>query len=284
MTSTTFGGAWIVRRRDGAVFGFCDHDRPLVVAGVTCEPSAALTPSEAAASLGLSVDEMDAGGALSSQTLTETDIAAGRWDGAEVEAYEVDWQSGSSRLIGRFSFGGIERSGGAFRVELRSRAAGLDRPQGRAFLNSCDARLGDGRCGVDLAQAGRRAVGTVTAVSGLTVTVSGVGSLASVHLSRGVARLTSGAAAGLDPLEIRAANRRPGGGTVLHVWRRPQAPVSVGDLIEVTVGCDKTFSTCRARFGNGDNFRGCPHMPGNAAVMEYARRGDPLQNGGSRYA
>lgn len=282
MTATTTAGAWIVRRRDGRAFGFCDHDRALTVQGVSCEPSAALAPSEATAAIGLAPDEMDAAGGLSSATLTERDIAAGLWDGAEVEAFDVDWTSGAATRLGRFTLGGIERAAGGFRAELRSRAAGLDRPQGRTFLASCDARLGDGRCKVDLTVAGRRAVGTVVAASGLSVTVSGLGALPVAHLARGQARATSGAGVGLDALEIRAA-ARSGGQTVLNLWRRPAVAPAVGDLVEVTVGCDKAFATCRDRFGNADNFRGCPHMPGNTAVTEYARRGDPGQDGGSRF-
>lgn len=283
MTSTTQAGAWIVRRRDGRVFGFCDHDRPLTVAGVVCEPSAALTPSEASASLGMAADEMDAAGALSSATLTERDIAAGLWDGAEAEAFEVDWVTQEARSCGRFTLGGVERDGSAFRSELRSRAAGLDRAQGRAFLNTCDARLGDARCKVALDLPGRRATATVVAAAGLSVTVSGLGGIVLGHLSRGQARATSGACVGLDALEIRSATR-VGATTILNIWRRPAAALVAGDTLEVTVGCDKTFATCRERFGNGDNFRGCPHMPGNSAVTEYARRGDPRQDGGSRYA
>lgn len=283
MTATTTAGAWIVRRRDGRAFGFCDHDRAVTVAGIVCEPSAALTPSEATAAVGLAPDELDAAGGLSSATLTERDIAAGLWDAAEAEAFEVDWTSGAATRVGRFTLGAIERAAGGFRAELRSRAAGLDRPQGRTFLASCDARLGDGRCKVDLAIADRRAIGTVIAASGLSVTLSGLGGLSLAHLARGQARATSGALAGLDPLEVRAASRS-GGQTILHVWRRPAEPLAPGDLVEVTVGCDKSFATCRDRFGNSDNFRGCPHMPGNSAVTEYARRGDPRQDGGSRFA
>lgn len=283
MTATTLSGAWIITRRDGQVFGFCDHDRALMVSGVRCEPSAALTASEASASLGMAPDELDAAGAISSATLTERDISAGLWDGADVRAFEVDWTSGEARPLGAFTLGGIERSGGAFKAELRSRAAGLDRPQGRSFLNTCDARLGDGRCGVDLALPGRRALGVVVAVAGLSVTLTGLDALSLAHLARGSARAQTGAMANLDPMEIRAA-RRNGARTVLHIWRPPAAALAGGDVVEVTVGCDKSFTTCRDRFGNSDNFRGCPHMPGNTAVTEYARAGDAAQDGGSRFA
>lgn len=35
----------------------------------------------------------------------------------------------------------------------------------------------------------------------------------------------------------------------------------------VAAGCDKSFATCGARFGNRVNFRGFPHMPGVDAVL-----------------
>lgn len=283
--STSTARAWIITRRDGQVFGFTDHDRPLVVAGVTCEAAAALTASEATAALGLSADELDASGGLSSATITESDIATGRWDGARVSMWEVDWQNTAAReLVGKYTIGEIERAAGAFRAELRSRAAGLDRSQGRAFLNMCDASLGDGRCRADLTAAGRTGTGTVAATPGpLVIEVYGLAGVTLAHMARGLLRL-GGANAGLDPLEIRAAARLGPNRVAVSVWRPAAAPIALGDAVTLTVGCDKTFATCAARFGNIENFRGCPHMPGNDSVTEYAVVGDVNQDGGSRFA
>ena len=33
------------------------------------------------------------------------------------------------------------------------------------------------------------------------------------------------------------------------------------------LACDQRFATCKTRFGNAENFRGFPHMPGNDAVL-----------------
>ena len=41
--TTTVCRAWTVQRRDGTVMGFTDHDRPLVVDGVTCRADSGLT-------------------------------------------------------------------------------------------------------------------------------------------------------------------------------------------------------------------------------------------------
>jgi uncharacterized phage protein (TIGR02218 family) len=47
-----------------------------------------------------------------------------------------------------------------------------------------------------------------------------------------------------------------------------------GDPFTVTAGCDKLFGTFVAKFENGVNFRGFPHMPGNDFALSYARGGD----------
>ena len=45
--------------------------------------------------------------------------------------------------------------------------------------------------------------------------------------------------------------------------------VAAGTLVEVSEGCDKSFATCVARFGNGANFRGEPHLPGIDLLTRY---------------
>jgi len=42
-----------------------------------------------------------------------------------------------------------------------------------------------------------------------------------------------------------------------------------GDRIALRHGCDKSFATCVSRFGNAENFRGEPHLPGNDLLTRY---------------
>jgi uncharacterized phage protein (TIGR02218 family) len=51
------------------------------------------------------------------------------------------------------------------------------------------------------------------------------------------------------------------------------APVVVGDTFSATAGCDRTFATCRDRFGNTVNFGVFPHMPGTDFAMSYPNQG-----------
>ena len=45
--------------------------------------------------------------------------------------------------------------------------------------------------------------------------------------------------------------------------------LSPGSRAILREGCDHTFSTCSARFGNGRNFRGEPFLPGNDLLSRY---------------
>lgn len=47
-------------------------------------------------------------------------------------------------------------------------------------------------------------------------------------------------------------------------------PIEVGDMLRVRVGCRKRFNEdCIAKFGNGKNFRGFPHVPQKSTVMKF---------------
>ncbi len=47
----------------------------------------------------------------------------------------------------------------------------------------------------------------------------------------------------------------------------------------VTIGCDKSFATCRDRFANALNFRGFPHMPGIDRILSVPVPGEGGHDG-----
>lgn len=143
--TTTFAQGWVLTRLDLTVLAFTDHDEDLTVDGVTYEAASALTPSEAASSLGLGVNDQEVQGGLTSDRISEDDLAAGIYDGATVEVIEIDWSTSTqTTLIGRYYLGEVARTQAAFSAELRSRAGILAQKRGRSCLNVCDAALGDG--------------------------------------------------------------------------------------------------------------------------------------------
>ncbi len=271
---TTLCRCWKVTRNDLSVLGFTDHDRALSFDGIDYEPESGFDASEDVSETGFTIGGLEAVGALSSERLTTADLAAGLYDHAEVAVYLVNWTTPDERHLLRVGhLGEVTREDGTFRAEVRGLAAELDQPNGRVFRHSCDADLGDARCGVDLDDAAYRGAGTVIAANGRRrFTASSLGTFADDWFTRGRLVWTSGANAG-RAIEVRA-HRVTGGGATFELWQAMAGTIATGDAFTVTAGCDKLFATCQAKFSNQENFRGFPHMPGNDFVLSYAVAGD----------
>lgn len=269
--TTTLCRCWRLARRDGVTLGFTDHDRALAFDGVIYEPDAGFTASEAPASMGLAVDTADVLGALGSGLLRQEDILAGRYDAAGVEVWLVNWCDVGQRLLQYAgSIGEITRQDGVFRAEVRGVSHVLEQPRGRIYSAMCDAELGDARCGASLTAPSRRATASVSALDGTRgLVITGADAIPDGQLAWGRLVWLSGANAG-QASQIRmdgvtAAGRR------IELWQAPALTVGVGDQAQVTLGCDRRFDTCRERFANAVNFRGCPQMPGQDFALSYAR-------------
>ena len=142
-------------------------------------------------------------GVLTSDRITETDILDGRWDNAEVEVWRVNWaDTGQRVLMRRGAIGQIRRGRLAFVAEVRSLAHVLGQTVGRTFQATCDAALGDTRCGVDLEDTAFKGTGAVIDVlRDRAFTASGLGGFASGWFTFGTLDWTTGANAG-RPTEV----------------------------------------------------------------------------------
>jgi uncharacterized phage protein (TIGR02218 family) len=278
--ATTLANCWKLTRADGMAMGFTDHDRDLSFDGLTYEAAGGFTATALEHSSGLAVDNLDVAGALNSARIEEGDLAAGLYDDAEVEIWRVNWQTPDERvLLRKGNLGEVTRAGAAFSAELRGLAHRLNQPTGRIFQYGCDADLGDPRCGIDLDAAVYRGAGVViSAEDDRIVVASGLDAFAGGWFERGKLVFTGGANDGAA-MEVKSHAAMPGGAR-LELWRAMARGVAPGDTFAVTAGCDKQFATCRAKFSNGVNFRGFPHMPGNDFVL--ARAGDGPNDGGRR--
>jgi uncharacterized phage protein (TIGR02218 family) len=263
---------WRLTRRDGIRMGFTDHDNDVVFDGTTFEAAAGFTASDINESVGLAVDNLEVTGALSSERLTEADLAAGFYDDAAVEIFRVDWSAPENRILMRSgSLGEVSRSRTGFKAEVRGLAHYLQQPKGRVFQHTCDADLGDGRCKIDLDQGVYMGTGTATEfLSERKFLATGIEVFPSDFFSRGLLKFTSGPALGQE-LEVKVHLSRDGEVTI-ECWGPVRQPLTGGSTFEVRAGCDKTFVTCASKFNNTVNFRGFPHIPGNDFVASHARR------------
>jgi len=279
--ATTFCRCWRLLRRDGLVLGFTDHDRDLTVDGTTHSARSGLEGSAGESPLGLSIGGGEVNGALTSDAISEPDIAAGLWDGAGVELRLVDWSNPEEwLLLETGTIGEIRRTDHGFVVELRGPAQALDQPRGRLFQAACSADLGDARCRVDLLLPQWHGTGAVSGGDGRLVFESnGIADFADGLFTGGTLTFTSGRNVGA----VHQVKRHwvAGGAVRLALWAPSVAPVMAGDAFSVVAGCDKRFATCRDLFANTLNFRGFANMPGNDFTLGYIRTGEPGLDGRS---
>lgn len=280
--ATTLCWCWKIVRHDGATQGFTDHDEPVAFDGVTYEASSGLTASEVQSTLGLAVDNLTVMGALNSDTINEDELAAGVYDDAGIEIWRVNWAAPEQRVLMRKgNLGQVRRGKTGFQVEVRGLAHRLNQAVGHAYGYSCDADLGDVRCTVDLQNPAYNGAGIVaSAIDDRRFTVSGIESFADQWFTGGKLTWASGANSG-RAMEIKR-HGVAGANVTIELWQAMSEQVAAGDAFTITAGCDKQFSTCKAKFDNAANFRGFPYMPGNDAVTSYPTQ-DQTMDGGSRY-
>lgn len=278
-TVTSLCHCWRLTTKDGAVSGFTDHDRPLLVDGTLFEPQTGFSASEARRSLGLAVDTLDVEGVLSSQKITPEDIATGLYDGASVETLLVNWRAPQQFVSVRtMSMGKITRADGHFVAELESMAHRLDQQNGRYVTRRCDAELGDGRCRVQLGQSVFNGSGIVDSMQGPdTLRVSGLDGFDPGWFSFGVLTWSNGARAGRS--EHIVDHRVTSQGVLLTLQASVGPEITADDMFTVIAGCDKSFATCKKKFANSLNFRGFPHLPGNDAAYSYVSDGGNFDGG-----
>lgn len=258
---------WIIRCSNQQVLGFTDHDLPLVVKSIKCEPQSGMNSSEAHSKLGLSISGSEIEGALVSDRIREEEIENGIYDDAVVETYLVNWSEPAEHLfLQSWTIGKITRSGVKFVAEIKGAAAAYDKIHGRRILRQCDAELGDQRCGIISHEPRYHAHGVVVAVDGADMEVSGLENYAADWFLHGVFTWVSGR--NINAKSKVTLQRSD----LIRLRDEPVFAVEAGDEFEILAGCDKSFSTCKAKFTNSVNFRGFPHLPGNDAAYSYINK------------
>ena len=270
---------WLIERRDGVRLGFTDHDASLQFDGISFAPQNGLSARAIASTTGLSVNNTEAFGVLSDDAIAESDILAGRYDGASVQVWLVCWDNVTARkTLFRGTLGEITRGAGGFEAELHGLTEALNQMQGRSYLKTCSAVLGDSRCKFALDLASYRLDYTLdTPSDGQVFALQGTAQFNEGWFAGGAIEVMSGPSVGLKGYikSDKGTDAR-----VLTLWSPLNAPVVPGDVLRVTAGCDKRPVTCREKFANFLNFQGFPDMPGDDWLVSVPRS-DQSNTGGS---
>jgi uncharacterized phage protein (TIGR02218 family) len=272
---------WRLTRRDGSVFGFTDHDCDLAFDGTTFRAGTGLSAAALSQTTGLAVDNGEAVGALSDASVTEADIAAGRFDGAEVEAWLVQWADPENRVLQfRGSIGEVSRANGAFTAELRGLAEALNVPMGRVYQKTCPAVLGGARVrggpvpaeyGADGVVASRR-MGGFSSLRGFRAT-GRAGS------SGGQFSVSGRGGRGAERCH-QARHLLDGGTRRVELWDRLRAEVQ-GDLVRLTAGLRQADGNLPPEVLQPSELSWFSDIPGDDWLVAHPTRVS-ARDGGSR--
>jgi uncharacterized phage protein (TIGR02218 family) len=266
---TTLATCWKLTRRDNTVLGFTDHDRNILFEAATYQAASGFTPSAVENTASLSVDNLDIQGILSAGSITEDDILAGKYDFAEIEIFQVNYNDltqGALKLR-RGWLGEVSLHKQQFVAEVRGLTQRLSQTMGELYSPACRATLGDSRCKINMTL--HTVTGSVTTALSSQEFRDSARTENTGIFNFGTITFTSGANNGLS-MEVKEYNHTSsGGGHLFLVLPLPYA-TAPGDAYTLTKGCDKTLATCVERFSNAVNFRGEPFVPGLDRMLETA--------------
>jgi uncharacterized phage protein (TIGR02218 family) len=251
---------WRIHRKDGVTLGFTSHDRDLAFGGIVHRAAPGVLPSAIRRTAGLTGDSAEMQGALAHDSITEAELAAGRFDGARVEVGAVDWETREHAVLYNGTVGGVSQEDGGFTAELRSAKAALEADPVPRTSPTCRAQFCGPGCGLSAAKYTHRAALAPADPATGRVQLDGP---APELLASGTLRWLDGPHAGLTS-EILNAD---GEGLILDP--PPADGLLPGARVLVCEGCDHTLATCAGRFGNAVNFRGEPFLPGNDLLTRY---------------
>jgi len=125
----------------------------------------------------------------------------------------------------------------------------------RLYQAQCPWKFGGEKCGLDITKSPYKKTGTADASSTASKLVDAERTEQDNWWKYGILKMTSGANAGLKR-EILSSTST---GEINLLYTFPN-PIAEGDAYEIQVGCKKTFSECRDKYNNLDNFGGFPSV------------------------
>lgn len=160
-------GCWKVQRVDGTVLCFTNHDRDLLFDSLTWLAASGFSRTATRQTADLNPDNLELFGLLSNDAITDDDLAAGKYTGAKVWYFEVDWSNPAAgkHKLDYGKIGKVIRTRSGFHAEFVNMATLLSQTIGDKYGRTCRHTLGDSNCGIELAPADWQAGEAVAALA-----------------------------------------------------------------------------------------------------------------------
>lgn len=265
---------WRIIRRDGVEFRFTAHDSGLILEdGLTYEPAGGLSGTSIKKEIGLREQNADFLGAVTSDKITQADLRAGRFRGAEVIEYIVDWLYPWAGSVHTSQYVVLETrfDDKKWTASVGGLTHRLERKNGLVFNRTCRHKLYGPGCNVSPASftfAGEE-VGAST--DRRLITAAGLvlsGTESDGYFNDGELTFTSGLNIGIMG-EVQLYTQS---GLSIELYLPMPFDIAAGDTFTIVAGCDKRrLGNCKTKFNNVINFGGFSFIPGRDRSIKGGR-------------
>jgi uncharacterized phage protein (TIGR02218 family) len=255
-----------ITQKNGTVLGFTDHDRDLVVAGVTYRSSVGCKVSTVRFTSAIEEDRFVVEGLMValSYAVQETTSVVGRLSYGAIDIFEVNWAdlTMNTRPIKRGRIAQVTPKGNFYTLECEGLMSVLLRKNMLETYNAdCNADFNDVRCG----KAPVTHAGVITSIPNSTqIIASAFGGPATPGFFEFGRIDITGA------VDITSQIKTYDSGTKTFTLALPLPLIdgapTIGSSFTAYQGCDRKYATCRDTHNNLSKFRGFPFIPGAQAL------------------
>lgn len=256
-----------------------DHDRPLLFLEHDYVPDDNLHIAPAKFYRNLLDDKFEILTAIGDNGLSYDLIEADHLQDAQFYLYQVNWgMPDEYNLLKIGVVGNIYIEEAQLKITLHGIAKPLEKRHNRLLQEKCDAQFGGNRCNIDTGLAIYRKLGQISLLKTThSFEIELPAGVDSGYFDGGSIEWQSGENTNIGAEKLRIMRQFKLSDSIhsIILQRAAKYPIALEDELKLTVGCDKSFETCRDRFANGAEFRGFDQMPGKAFKFTYPQRISP---------
>ena len=253
----------------GSTIYLTDHVRDLVIGANTYKTDSGYQFSGQASEASMAPGVLDLEGIAGIAGIDFDKIVSGVFDNARVYAFATTWTAPTvdEEPLGVAILGKTTVKDDRYTAEMMMLVDALNQAVGKTYTPACPKKFGGQEyagCGVALGPITE--TGTITHVTSTSVFRDSARAEAADYFGEGTIAFTTGANAGLKPMEIKtyAAD-----GTIT-THEGFHYTVAVGDAYTLIPGCRKRLEDCRDKWNNVVNFGGFSYVP---TVSTYSQVG-----------
>ncbi|MGA1256112.1 MAG: DUF2163 domain-containing protein [Candidatus Nanopelagicaceae bacterium] len=259
--NTKLATFWKITRQDNLVQGFTNYDQNITIDGVIYKAATGFNATAFSQDNTLAVRNLDIESVLSSDGITEADLAGGKYDYARVDVFLCRWDIPPSSLslnppehilMVRGIIGEVSMSNRRYKAEVRSFAQLLQQKLSTVTTKECRAVFGDAKCTKDLSTLTDNL--TVIAVTDKRQFTVNTGR-ANGFYNLGEITFTNGNNNGIKAMVLSHSSG------VIQLFESLPYSLAIGNTLTAVAGCNKTIDACKS-FNNILNYQGEPHIPG----------------------